>query len=396
MSTRRPLRIAIFLPGFGLGGAELVAVSLANAWRKKGIDVDFVAMEGDGPLRVRLPAHTHVEDVGRKGYRGAIPSLARYLNDREPEVLLGTLYMTDVVAVLAAKLARHRPVIVLGAHNNLGRLIAYPTGNKDRWLLRPLSALTFRFADAIVAVSTGVARDLERRLFLRGGSVRTIYNPVIGDDVSTRIAAASPHPWLTRPRDFSLILSLGRLVEQKGLDVLLDAFARLAGAPRLLIAGGGPLDKALRAQASELEIADRVNFIGIQSNPYALMARSDLFVLPSRWEGMGNTIVEAMAAGCPVVASDCDFGPSELLGGGAYGWLTPVGDARGLAATIGEALAAPTDDFRKDRARLATRAASFHREHAADAYLELFGKLITINSGRRHDSVDTGVLFRTR
>src|SRR5690606_19607980 len=166
-------------------------------------------------------------------------------------------------------------------------------------------------------------------------------------------------------------LSIGRLVYQKGFDDLLRAFAEVhAKMPELnlLILGNGPLEADLRALAHELNISDHVHLIGFRPNPIDYMKRASLFVMSSRHEGFGNVLVEALSAGIPVVSTDCDYGPSEILEQGRYGALVPVGDVSSLALAIETAL-----EILPDRVALQTRAKTFSPASIADRYLTVLG-----------------------
>src|SRR5690606_37626457 len=130
-----------------------------------------------------------------------------------------------------------------------------------------------------------------------------------------------------------VLVAAGRLVPQKNFPLLLAAFAQLrAQRPaRLLILGEGRERPRLEAAAHELGIAADVALPGHVDNPYAAYARASLFVLSSDWEGLPTVLIEALACGCPIVATDCPSGPAEILQGGRYGSLVPMGDAAALA-----------------------------------------------------------------
>ena len=142
-----------------------------------------------------------------------------------------------------------------------------------------------------------------------------------------------------------MVLGIGRLTRQKGFDVLLSAFARLRQhhSARLVILGDGPDRRDLLSQASHHGIRDDVAFLGFVPNPYPHLARSALFVLSSRWEGSPNVLTEAMALGTPVVATDCESGPREILEGGRHGPLVPVDDVEALAVAMAQVLDNPPE-----------------------------------------------------
>ena len=156
---------------------------------------------------------------------------------------------------------------------------------------------------------------------------------------ATRAAAPLDHPWFA-PGEPPVILAAGRLTEQKDYPTLLRAFSTLREAhrARLLILGEGELRPSLESLVAELGLVDDVIMSGYADNPYRYMARAAVFVLCSAWEGLPNALIEAMAVGTPVVATDCESGPREILAGGRYGILTPVGDAGALAAGLDDVL----------------------------------------------------------
>jgi glycosyltransferase involved in cell wall biosynthesis len=139
----------------------------------------------------------------------------------------------------------------------------------------------------------------------------------------------------------------------------------------LVILGEGPLEGALRRRAADLGVGERVRFLGFQGNPWAWFARARLFVLPSRWEGFGNVVAEALACGAPTLVTDCDYGPREQVVHGVSGWVTRSEDPAALTAALDILLADP-----RLAARLAVagraRARAFDIDTIAEAYTELF------------------------
>ncbi len=164
-------------------------------------------------------------------------------------------------------------------------------------------------------------------------------------------------------------LSVGNLKPEKNQALLLRAFAALPRPDaRLMLLGSGPQEAPLRALAEQLGLAERVIFAGFQRDPAPFYAAADLFVLSSNHEGFGNVIVEALSHGLPVVSTDCPAGPAEILDGGTFGLLVPVGDAAALAEAMDAALDAPVD-----RDALVRRASDFAPDIAARQYLAVMG-----------------------
>jgi len=225
--------------------------------------------------------------------------------------------------------------------------------------------LAYRRARRVVAVSAGVADDLAQFGALPPGQVQVIHNPVFSTDLDSLAARAPDHAWFA-PGGPPIVLAAGRLHRQKGFDTLLRAFAQVRAETdcRLIILGEGEERSALETQAEALGLRYDIDLPGFHPNPFALMARAGAFVLSSRWEGFPNALVEAMACGAPVVATDCPSGPREIAQGLAP--LVPVDDVRALAGAL-----APTLRRRPDTAALRARARSFSVEAAAGRYLQL-------------------------
>jgi glycosyltransferase involved in cell wall biosynthesis len=205
-----------------------------------------------------------------------------------------------------------------------------------------LAKISYPRADAVVAVSEGVAKDLNQVLGLPLAKMDIIYNPCVTPELAAKAQEPLDHPWFA-PGEPPVILGVGKLEAQKDFPNLLRAFAQVREIrpARLVILGWGPdaEKQKLDALIQELGIEADVQLPGYITNPYAYMARSALFALSSRWEGLPLVLVEAMAVGLPVVSTDCESGPAEILDHGKYGALVPVGDHQALAQAILEVLA---------------------------------------------------------
>lgn len=330
--------VAILLPTLLIGGAEKSLVELANGLARRGWNIHLLVMSKIGPLIANVSPTVDLIDLGCTSYRETISSLARYYRERRPALILTSLYATGLAAIAAKAISRYKPHVVLGAHNSLRAKSRNPDNVKDRFFLMPLCRLLFPLADGFVAVSNGLAQELGTLLRLPETRIRTIYNPVVTPELIALAEVKVSHPWLGKPRagQFMTVVSIGRLVPQKGYDILLHALylVRSSIDCRLIIVGGGPLDAELKALAQTLGLEDFVDFVGWQDNPYKYIAISDLFVLSSRWEGLANVVVEALACGAPVVATNCDYGPEEILEGGRHGLLAEVDNPADLASKI--------------------------------------------------------------
>jgi glycosyltransferase involved in cell wall biosynthesis len=236
-----------------------------------------------------------------------------------------------------------------------------------RWFIPTALRLLLPQAETIGAVSEGVARDLASTLGLPRSRVTVLYNPVVRDGLAARAAEATGHPWLDR-KEVPVVLGAGSLIERKDFPTLVHAFARLARSrpARLIVLGEGPERPRLERLVGELGLVDLVALPGFVANPLAYMAKADVLALSSRVEGMPTVIIEALACGTPIVATDCPHGPAELLGEGVYGRLVTVGNAEALAEALAATLSEPRDPERQRR-----RAAEFAVDRAVERYVQL-------------------------
>jgi glycosyltransferase involved in cell wall biosynthesis len=201
--------------------------------------------------------------------------------------------------------------------------------------------------------------------------IRVIYDPTVTPQMARQASLPSGHPWLDA-KDRPVVLGLGNLIAIKDFETLIRAFARLRETQpaHLVILGEGPERGKLEQLARQLGVAADVDLPGFIANPYPFLARTDVFVLASRVEGLSNAIIEALACGCPVVSTDCPSGPSEVLEHGRYGRLVPVGDDAALATAIDASLR-----NRPDPDALRHRAASFSMERTTESYLQLLASV---------------------
>jgi|AntRauTorckE6833_2_1112554.scaffolds.fasta_scaffold06981_3 glycosyltransferase involved in cell wall biosynthesis len=165
------------------------------------------------------------------------------------------------------------------------------------------------------------------------------------------------------------IIGVGRLTDQKNFSLLIDSFADLVKSEintRLIIFGEGPLRDKLESQIEKLGLRERVTLPGFVDNPYAYMSRADVFVLSSNWEGLPMVLIECLACGTKIVSTNCPSGPAEILEGGKYGTLVPMGDSKQLAKKI-----IVTLSKNQSRDLLQKRASDFNSKAVTKKYLSL-------------------------
>jgi glycosyltransferase involved in cell wall biosynthesis len=293
-----------------------------------------------------------------------LPGLVRYLRRERPRGLVAAPTDLNLGALWARRLAGVPTRIVISERVHLSTALKDSSPWRQRYFPN-LVRRCYPMADAIVAVSAGVADDLARSAGLPREAIRVVYNPVDAD-FPERATEPLDHPWFFSGAP-PVILGVGRLTAQKDFSTLIRAFARVRAErqARLVILGDGRPDvhAELRALATSLGCAADVDLPGFVLNPFAYMARAGVFALSSAWEGFGNVLVEALACGCPVVSTDCPSGPAEILDGGRYGALVPVGDDAAMAKAILATLAHPPE-----RSVLAARGAEFSVDRAIALY----------------------------
>lgn len=322
------------MPSLGGGGAERVMSTLAKSFVDQGLSVDLVLCRTDGPYRKDLPPQVNIVDLNASRVILSLSKLAGYLRRVRPQALLSTLDHANVIAILARRVSGASTRIIV----RVATTVSVASVN-DRQLLGrfmpSLIRLFYPWADGVVAVSKGVAEDISKILRNDSIPVRVIYNPVITDDFFSKASESVSHPFY-KCNDEPVVLGVGRLVGNKGFQDLIRAFALVnqQRRSRLIILGEGGERAALQALINELGIADRADLVGFVDNPLAYMSRSNVFVLSSEYEGLPNSLIQAMALGTPVVSTDCQSGPSEILDGGRLGELVPVGDHAAMAKSI--------------------------------------------------------------
>ncbi len=361
-------------PGRTQGGLEVVITHIANALSQKGLQVDVLVMppKGANPVPPDLDKQIQVVNLKSKHKFIGLFTLLDYLRKQRPDVLMAAGHRSNMLALRARQLLHRPPCVVLGIHNMLSRQMSQFNPLKS-WLRTLTISRNYPHSDAIVAVSHGVADDLRQQFGLPQYLIHTIHNPVVTTELFQLAEQPPEHPWF-HDGGPPVIVSVGRLRPQKDFATLIKAFhiVRQQRESRLLILGEGRQRPILEALIDELGLHQEVQLPGFVANPMPCMKQASLFVLSSAWEGFGNVLVEALSTGVPVVSTDCQSGPREILEDGRYGALVPVGDAKTLAAAMLNTLDTPLN-----RNLLIKSARRFEVERAVTAYIDLLMKCHT-------------------
>jgi glycosyltransferase involved in cell wall biosynthesis len=356
--------IAILLNSFGAGGAERAMINLANALTARGCRVTIVVVREDGPLRALVAPGAEILDLRAYRVVAALPRLVTWFRAARPKVVLSACANSNVVAVAAARLAGVGTRTVVCEQTTLSR-VALDTRRVRHRLVPPAARWAYPRADCVVAVSQGVASDLESALGLPRARVRVIPNP-LSPGIARQANGAQLHPWLSDGGP-PVLLSVARLSPPKDIPTLLRAFAKLRAvrAARLLVLGEGEERSRLQALVAKLGQSADVDLAGYAPNPYPSMAAAAALVLSSRREGLPSVLLEALSLGTPVVSTDCPSGPREILEDGRLGLLVPARNPAALA----RAMEAVLDDGHPATPR--TALARYSVDTVADRYLEV-------------------------
>ena len=338
--------IAIYLDALQGYGADKILLKIANGLVKQGLRVDLILAKGFNEKPADLDPLIKIVDL--KGSRFTpiknVVSLASYLKQRKPDVLFSSIHFNNIVATLALGISGVKCKLVLRQANTLQEQLKDYSPPISQ-VLQPLTAFSYRRADIVVSQCRDMVSDLTDFMKVDEEKVKVIYNPTITADIFEKAKEPVHHKWLIENRQFPLILAVGRLKPQKGFDTLLKSFSKLKQSyspdAKLIIIGEGPLRKELEQLAVKLGIYGDIDLIGFHRNPYAFMAAADVYVSSSRYEGLPNSLIEALGLGKRVVATACKGGTAEILKYGQYGKLVPVSSPDVMAQSIAEALMSP-------------------------------------------------------
>ncbi len=345
-------------------------ILLCNALAVRGVRIAVLALRVEGPLRHLLDPAIPVAEVPGRQLRYAIPGLRRLIRDMAPAVVISSEASLNLCTLGAVRTLprRIRPKLVLREVGSPSIAQDYDPYLQNRIAYRILRRV-YAYADRIVTLTEGARRDLARNFAVPDELISVMLtNAVVPPAIMNWIAQWDGETG----RDNDLVVCVGRLSPEKDQRTLIRAMGLLPAARpwRLAIIGEGPERAALEALARSLGLADRIVFTGAVADPFAFMMRARLAVCASVYEGLGNAVIEALACGTPVVSTDCPYGPNEILQGGRYGALTPVGDAAAMAAAIAAAMTATPD-----RAALMARGLHYTAARAAERLLEIIAEL---------------------
>ena len=305
-----------------------------------------------------------------------VNSMSEYLKSEKPDLIVANLFHSYYISILGRKLSSTDIPVIWSIRGdcldflNIKHQIYFNSLIRD---VEGIHALSEGLADSVVKYMDSYDLWTEQK------GVITIYNGFNIDRILSLARLPVEHDWF-RPvesallrEDVKTILAVGRLHDQKNFELLINAFAIVLGEidARLVILGEGESREKLENLSQELDITNAVSMPGWVDNPYQYMAKADLFVSTSRFEGFPRGIAEAVICGCPIVSTDCPSGPREILEDGRWGYLTPVNDQDSLVTAILESLSKDVD-----RNAQKNRGMKFNIDTIINEYEKLFHEVI--------------------
>lgn len=346
------MRLLILHQAGVFGGAERTTHNLLSHLDRQ--VVSHLTLAAPDALRAFMPARfdDFVNTAGliehgwfpsSTSLRADVRATAAILRQARPDVVLGMMHYSAALVTFAARQLEKPPKIIGSFRGPIFEYIRrYEKGFRRRLFLHSAIGLTARLADCIIVPSQGTARDTRWRFFGAAKRLRVIPNGI--DGAAVRKAAKEPAPGMEQlPSGLPRLCVAARLSEEKEIHLVIEAMNQIREQHpcALIVVGEGPEREALAQKARNLNLADRVIFSGYRNNVFPYLSRADLYVHTCQFEGFGYAMLEAMACGTPVVATDCPHGPREVLSGGRDGVLVAPGSAKALGVGIAGILGNP-------------------------------------------------------
>jgi glycosyltransferase involved in cell wall biosynthesis len=360
-------RVLFLMPNLGGGGAERVIVTLLRHLDRSRIEPHLALVKATGPYLKEVPADVPLYNLNAKRVRHALPGMIRLSWKLRPHAIHSAMCELNLATVLSKPFLP--PGLRLLLREDSSPSAQNAQGRKHPRLWNWLYRRFYPRADRILCVGDYVLDDLADNFGVPRSKLARIYNSV-DVDLTRRLAEAGGSHYCGKGLH---LVAAGRLSKEKGLDVLLDAMPLVqASIPDadLTLVGEGPLQRELMAQRQQLGLGEAVRLVGFQPNPYPYIKQADLLVLPSRFEGLPLVVLEALALGTPVVASDCPGALREVLGSCPMAHLVRPSDPEALAEAIVAAANFATRALPPDQ-RLGAFLMPFDAKHVVRDYEQL-------------------------
>ncbi len=324
--------VVFVLPSFAGGGAERVMLHLLARLDRSQFSPSLIVLTNEGPLADLLPGDVRLIDLAKPRLRKAWPALFGAIRSARPRAVVSSFGYVNLALLAGRRLLPFGTRIIIREANMPSlSLPAGPRPGRMRWLYRNL----YPRANGVICTSHMMMGEMAGAIGVDRTRLHLLPNPVDASAIRARVGPAQ-----TPEAGAKRFVAAGRFVRQKGFDRLIAQFADLPGEDRLTILGDGPERPALQAVCERLGLAGRIEMPGFDNNPWPHYAAADAFLMPSRWEGMPNAALEALACGTPIIATPESGALSEVAAAAPRGAVTiaPWG------AEFAAAMAAPRGD----------------------------------------------------
>ncbi len=360
-------RLLFVLPSLETGGSERLFLQLFHALNRRKFAPEICVFQKKGALIAELPGDVPLHDLNKRSrwdFFRMLRDFNRLVRERQPDIICSRIWYSTAVASVSRRVFGYPSVLIAAEDHNHKRDLA--PDDPFRWVKRRLMDRIHRDADRVVSCSRGAADEIAESYSIPDSRMRVAYPAVDLTEIEAQTTGVLKSE---RP----LIAGFGRLVPRKGFDDLLRTFQMVRNQvdAELVIIGDGPERSRLESLARELQIDGAVRFTGYLDRPFAEIARAWTFVLPSHWEGFGTVVIEAMACGTTVIATDCPHGPGEIILDGKNGRLIPMG---GINAMTGAILQQLQDNQSRERLSRSAqiRAAEFSVDRMTRTFEDIF------------------------
>ncbi|WP_461611069.1 glycosyltransferase [Cytobacillus kochii] len=328
-------KIAFVIPSLRVGGSERVVVNIVKKINREKYQIRLIVIDYNGPFKKEIPNDVEIINLGRKRLRDSVVAIFKEILKFKPDYVFSTLGYLNFLLILLIKVLKLNTKIVVRESSTPSKYINNFSPLKKK-LYSNLYKSLYPMADIIVAQCNSMQEDLVSNFNIEKNKVVTVYNPIDIESIKYKMKQKKPFD----NKNINIV-AVGRLVYAKGYDILLNSINLLSEKYpniKLHILGDGPLKGDLIQLAKELNLDKKVNFLGFIENPYPYIGSADLYVLSSRWEGFPNTLLEAIACGTNVVATNCKSGPEEIIGDNNFGYLAKSEDPNSLYEVMDKAL----------------------------------------------------------
>lgn len=327
-------KITLFAPNLEGGGAERIISILAIYFSEKGLPVDLILAKASGPYLKNIPPTVNIIDFKCKKVILSLPKLIKYLRTEKTEILFSSQMHSSSIALWAVKISGVNTKVVIRQPTML-RPAFEKKSFRNKITEKILLWSAKKWAYKIIVTSKVMFDEFIKITKISSDKLSIIYNPLPIETIQERSKELLQHPWFQEGNP-SVILAVGRLVHVKNFETLIKSFSIVKKKidTRLVILGEGPLRQNLEQLIENLDIKPYVEMPGFVENPFQYMKCSKVFVMSSLWEGFPNGMIEAMACGTAIIATDCEGGASEILEYGKLGQLVPVQNHIKMAEAI--------------------------------------------------------------